>query len=154
MFVSSKEKKSKVSSLLFDPIWQTAYESWTTFPGHIDSVPQGHEGDAEKKTKGASELRHKGGPGVDQHLRLDKSVVRQGVEAEQEVFGLVSCWMSVANNFVLHVLARFEAPSPLVNPIQVLHKKFVVKLLVSPAQRKLRNDANFWSVGLYRTRYF
>ena len=87
----------------------------------MNTVPQGHEGDAEKKTKGASELRHKRGPGVDQHLRLDKSVVGQGMEAEQEVFGLVSCRMSVANNFVLQVLARFEAPSPLVNPIQVLH---------------------------------
>ena len=131
-FVSSEEKKTKVSSLLFDPFWQTAYESWTTFPDHIDPVPQGHEGDAEKKTKGASELRHKRGPGVDQHLRLDESVVGQGVQAEQEVLGLVSCRMSVANNLILQVFARFEAASLLVDPIQVLHKKLVIELLVSP----------------------
>ena len=127
-----KKAKVSTSSLLFDPFWQAAYESWTTFPDHIDSVPQGHEGDAEKKTKRASELRHKRGPGVDQHLRLDKSVVGQGVQAEQEVFGLVSCRMSVANNLILQVFARFEAASLLVDPIQVLHKNLVIELLVSP----------------------
>ena len=54
------------------------------------------------------------------------------MQAEQEVLGLVSCRMSVANNLVLHVLARFEAASLLVNPIQVLHKNLVIELLVSP----------------------
>ena len=95
-------------------------------------VPNGEKGESTEKAERASELGHKRGPGVDQHLRLDESVVGQGVQAEQEVLGLVSCRMSVANNFILQVLARFEAASLLVNPIQVLHKNLVVELLVSP----------------------
>ena len=51
----------------------------------MNTVPQGHEGDAEEETKGSSELGDKRRPRIDKHLFLHIDVVGHCVEAEQEV---------------------------------------------------------------------
>ena len=35
-----------------------------------EPVPEGHEGDTKKQTKTSTKLGHKGGPGIQKHLRV------------------------------------------------------------------------------------
>ena len=108
----------------------------------MNPIPQGHEGDAEEKTEGSSELGDKRSPRVDQQFRLHKSVVGHRVEAEQEVFGFVRSWKSVSLYLVLHVVAGLQTPSPPINSVQVFNPEFVVKFLIHPANRN-KNLAHF-----------
>ena len=123
-------------------------------PDNVSPIPQGHEGDAEEKTEGSSELGDKRRPRVDQQFRLHKSVVGHRVEAEQEVFGFVRSWQSVSLYLVLHVVAGLQTSSPPINSVQVFNPEFVVKFLIYPANRN-KNWSTLKSLpNLYSPFYF
>ena len=75
----------------------------------MDSIPDSHEGDAEKKTKSSSKLCHKGGPRIDQMLSLHQGAVGDGPQREEEVVRDEGADVLVAHKAVLLVEARLPA---------------------------------------------
>ena len=76
----------------------------------MDPIPNGHKGEAKKETKGSSKLGDKGGPRIDQLLRLHQGAVGDGPQGEEEVVGDIGADVLVAQQAVLLVEARFPAP--------------------------------------------
>ena len=57
----------------------------TRFYDEVDSIPDGHECDAKKETKGSdSKIGHQGGSRIDQLLPLHKGAVGDGPQGEEE----------------------------------------------------------------------
>ena len=75
----------------------------------MESVPDSHERDAEKKTKSSSKLCHKGGPRIDQLLRFHQGAVGDGPQGEEEVVRDERADVLVAHETVLLVEARLPA---------------------------------------------
>ena len=76
----------------------------------MDSIPDGHEGDSKKKTKGSSKLCHQGGPRIDQLLSLHQGAVGDGPQGEEEVVGDKGADVLVPHQAVPLVVARLPAP--------------------------------------------
>ena len=75
----------------------------------MDSIPDGHEGDAKKKTKSSSKLCHKGGPWIDQLFRFYQGTVGDGPQGEEEVVGDKGADLLFPHQAVLLVEARLPA---------------------------------------------
>ena len=76
----------------------------------MDSIPDSHEGDAEKKTKSSSKLSHKGGPRINQMLSLHQGAVGDGPQGEEEVVGDKGADELVPHQAVPLVETRLPAP--------------------------------------------
>ena len=76
----------------------------------MDSIPNGHEGDAKEKSKSSPKLSHKRGPRVDQLLCLHQGAVGDCPQGEEEVVGDEGADELVAHDPVLLVEARLAAP--------------------------------------------
>ena len=63
----------------------------------LATVPDGHEGDAQKETQDTSKLCHQGSPGVDQDFSLHHRVVRYGPQREHKVTRWKRSWLFLSN---------------------------------------------------------
>ena len=106
----------------------------TIFSQVAQSVPEGDEWESKKETEGASKLRDQGRDRVDQLLRLNVGLVRDGPEGEHEVVWFERWWIRFSQDTVLPVLARLCAAGSLTDFIWVGISQLVEYLIVSPAE--------------------
>ena len=109
----------------------------------MNTVPQGHEGDAEEETKGSSELGDKRRPRIDKHLSLHIDVVGHCVEAEQEVVCFENWRNFFSNEPVLEIVTRLSTASPFIDSFEVFYVQFTVELLISPIYRIIQ----IWAIS-------
>ena len=76
----------------------------------MDSIPDGHKGDAKKETKSSPKLGNEGRPRIDQLLRLHQGAVGHGPQGEEvQVLGDEGADVLVAHQAVLLVEAGLPA---------------------------------------------
>ena len=75
----------------------------------MDSIPDGHEGDAKKQTKSSSKFCHKGGPWIDQLFGFYQGAVGDCPQGEEEVVGGEGADVLFTQKAVLLVEARLPA---------------------------------------------
>ena len=80
------------------------------FTDSLDFIPDHHEGEADEETESAANLRHQGGPGIDQLLCLQVDVAIHGPQGEhQRTLQTMRRLSLVPNKLVLLVVTRLLA---------------------------------------------
>ena len=102
------------------------------------AIPKSDEGESKEKAKSSSEFSNQGGERVDQLLRLDVGLLRDGPQRESKIFRFgAHPWFLDSNKLVLPVLTRLQAPCQLGDVFQICCNYFVSEQAFALAERDI-----------------
>ena len=103
-----------------------------------ETVPESNERKSKKETEGPPDFCHQGGAWVDQLLRFNSCLGRDGPEGEYRMFRFKGWTNWFSQEFVFFVLAWFWATSNLADFSQFGGQQFVKNLVIFPAKKALK----------------